>query len=177
MLVLWILLVLFMSLLLLLLFAPVKFRIDSTRGIAEVKALLVVKGGLLIEQNTLWLRLVIFGFTRKWNLLEMIARSENNTAEEVAKDQEKPAQHRPGKPKKMPPFRKIKAMIKSFRVEEFVLRLDTGDNALNGILFPVFYWLGQWFGKTIEINFVDRNELILEVSNTPARILYAYIRS
>ena len=176
MLILWILAAVLISLLLLLLFAPVRLRVNSQERLAELSALLVVKGAVVMEDHTIWLRLRVFGFTRKWDLLKLAAEKR-----EPSKAKKKKSPRVGGESKKergnFPPLRKIIGVVKSFRVHELVLRIDTGDYALNGFLFPLFYWLSRWSGKTIEINFLDRNELILDVSNTPARALYAFIRS
>jgi hypothetical protein len=56
------------------------------------------------------------------------------------------------------------------------IKLDTNDPALNGMLFPFFYWLQQWTGKTIEINFSNQNQLTLEIQNQGYKILWALMK-
>gem|GEM_PF-889389 len=67
------------------------------------------------------------------------------------------------------------ALIKSFRINECVLILDTEDYPLNGILYPVFYWLDRYSGWQFEINFEGRNTLKLDIENSAARIGWVYV--
>lgn len=69
----------------------------------------------------------------------------------------------------------IKAVIRSFKVNKCYLNIDTGDMPMNGILYPCFYALSKLTGKTFKINFLDKNEIILEIENNFARILRAFI--
>lgn len=74
-------------------------------------------------------------------------------------------------------MRRIWAAIKSFRVRQFCLRMDTGDVQLNGLLFPLAYWLARRTGRPIDVNFTNHNELVVEVHNNLARLLWAYVRA
>ena len=69
----------------------------------------------------------------------------------------------------------VKAIMNSFSVNKCYLSIDSGDVQLNGILYPFFYWLGKRMHKTIEINFLNRNEFILEIENNFARIIKTFI--
>ncbi len=74
-------------------------------------------------------------------------------------------------------FRKMKAIFKSFKINTVHLTVDTGDMPLNGILYPCIMWLRIYSGKDISINFLDKNEMILEIENNCARMIWAYFKS
>lgn len=65
-------------------------------------------------------------------------------------------------------------LLRSFRVKAFRLELDTGDPVLNARLYPIVFLLGQRLGD-MQINFRDRNHLLLQVVNRPIYILNAFI--
>lgn len=54
------------------------------------------------------------------------------------------------------------------------MSIDTGNMPLNGIMYPGFFWLSRLTGKTFEINFSDKNELILEIENNLAGLVKAF---
>jgi len=72
-------------------------------------------------------------------------------------------------------IRKVQAVITSFKISKCLITLDTGDMALNGILYPWFLWIGELMSKDISINFCNRNEIVLEIENNFFRVLRAYI--
>jgi hypothetical protein len=74
-------------------------------------------------------------------------------------------------------FRKLVAILKSFKLKKCHISIDTGNMPLNGILFPVFFLIGRYLKKPIGINFIGENSVILHLENTLARILWAYFKS
>lgn len=74
-------------------------------------------------------------------------------------------------------FRRVLAIIKSFKVIKCLVNIDTGDMPLNGKLFPVMYLLSRLTGKTFYINFVGKNEVVLTIKNNAFNILKAYIKN
>ena len=71
-------------------------------------------------------------------------------------------------------WKKGKRVLQSFRVTAFRLEVDTGDPVLNARLYPVFFLLGPRLGKA-EINFRNRNHLLLHIQNRPLYILNAFM--
>lgn len=71
----------------------------------------------------------------------------------------------------------VKALLKTFKIKKCYLDLDTGDVQVNGILYPIAYWLGTYTAKPITINFLHHNEINLEIENNMARLIKAYIYS
>jgi len=70
---------------------------------------------------------------------------------------------------------KVRALIASFKLLKCYISLDTGDMALNGILYPWFLWISSLTRKNIRINFYNENEVVLKIENNFFRVLRAYI--
>ena len=71
--------------------------------------------------------------------------------------------------------KKMKAILKSFKITHCTILLDFGDDQLNGILFPLFYLLNRRLKQNISINFVNQNKIDLQIKNSLARIGWAYL--
>ena len=67
-----------------------------------------------------------------------------------------------------------KRLLRSFRVKAFRLELDTGNPVLNARLFPMCFLLGK-HGGDVGINFLGRNNILLQIANRPIYILNALI--
>lgn len=74
-------------------------------------------------------------------------------------------------------YAQVKQVLKSFKVKTFYLDADFDDIALNGILYPFFYWLSWYSGKTLKINFNGNTVIIIVVQNNIARMSWALISS
>jgi hypothetical protein len=71
---------------------------------------------------------------------------------------------------------KILALLRTFRVRQFQLRLDTDDYVTNAYLFPVSSYLTAR-GWPVEVNFIRQNELVLQLENRMGRLMWAYLFS
>lgn len=120
------------------------------------------------EKNTLILQTKIAGWTRQTDLPAKI-----NILDERSPKDKKRKKIRPQKIS----WIKIRGVLESFKVNKCNISVDSGDMQLNGILYPLFYFLSVYSGKDIRINFVGENEIILEIKNSIARIGLAYFRS
>jgi len=67
------------------------------------------------------------------------------------------------------------AIIKTFRVTQWKLALDTGDFALNGQLYPLN--ILPYFANHLLINFQNENYMVLKIRNRPWRIIYAFLKN
>lgn len=73
--------------------------------------------------------------------------------------------------------RKLKTLwrvVRSFKVQQFHLDVDTGDCISNAKLYPVFalmnyHWGGFW------VNFEGRNRLVVHITNRPIYIIRSFI--
>ena len=80
------------------------------------------------------------------------------------------------KPSRNPKFRvsQLKGLLRSFRVKAFRLELDTGDPILNARLYPLFLLMDRRMGD-IHMNFMNRNHILLQITNRPINLLKAFI--
>jgi hypothetical protein len=76
--------------------------------------------------------------------------------------------------KKQFPFYKMINCLKTFRIKEWKLSIDTGDYSLNARLYPLNFVPG--FQHHLDINFMDRNDCSIKIVNAPWKILYAFLR-
>jgi len=65
-------------------------------------------------------------------------------------------------------------VLKSFKIKQFDMNLDTGDCICNAKLYPIFAFLNHYRGG-FHINFQGRNHLILVLENRPIRIIKSFI--
>lgn len=65
-------------------------------------------------------------------------------------------------------------ILRSFKVKDLVLEMDTGDFVLNAKLYPVFFMLNRYNGS-YAINFKNRNRLALQLENRPIHIIKSII--
>lgn len=68
----------------------------------------------------------------------------------------------------------FKRLLGSFRVKSFRLEIDTGDPLLNARLYPLVFLLPPPVGD-IRLNFINRNHILLEITNRPINLLKAFI--
>jgi len=73
-----------------------------------------------------------------------------------------------------PLLKKIVRIIKTFRVTEWRLAIDTGDHTRNAQLYPLNFSPRTF--RHLYINFSDENYLLLKTRNRPWKILYAFLR-
>lgn len=118
-----------------------------------------------MENNALKLDLIILGWRKQLDF--------GNKKIQVIE----PSKKKEKKQRKTIPAKKVFAIIKSFKVTQFYLNLSFKNMAINGILYPFFALLRLKTKRNIQINFFNKNEIIIEVENTFYRIFKAYINS
>jgi hypothetical protein len=148
-----------------LLTAPFYFEINTYQSIYRVRfhnwasaRLYTTRESLLMEIRIFWWKTITDLFAAK------------------PKPATKPRKESPAK-KRGFPQKKILAVLKSFKINRCYATIDTGDEALNGILYPLAYGVSRLVHHPVVINFVDDNAVELEVENNLFRILLAYVRS
>ena len=72
------------------------------------------------------------------------------------------------------PVRTILRLLRSFKVKQFWVHLDTGDCIANAKLYPAFALL-NFLGGNVGVNFHGRNELVLHMQNKPIWLLRSFI--
>ena len=151
-----------------LLFAPFFIEINTVAGLYRVRFHRLANARLISDERSLIVKLNIAGWHKTIDLLAQ--RKQNGMPQRKKKVKAK---------SKLPriSFRKMKAIFKSFKINKFRIDMDTGNMPLNGVLYTCFTWLRVYSGKDISINFIDDNEMILEIENNCARVIWAYLKS
>ena len=65
-------------------------------------------------------------------------------------------------------------VLKTFKVKQFVIDMDTGDVVKNAKLYPAFAFLNYHVGG-FNINFQGRNQLAVRLQNRPIDIIKLFI--
>jgi len=71
-------------------------------------------------------------------------------------------------------IQKLLGIIKTFKVVQLLVDIDTGDCITNAKLYPPFAFM-NYYGGQFSVNFEGRNRLILNVQNRPMRIIKSFI--
>ena len=71
-------------------------------------------------------------------------------------------------------YKKIKGLLKTFKVKQLLIDIDTGDYVANAKLYPVFAYLNRSVGS-FSINFQGRNQMVLFLQNRPIYLLKSFI--
>jgi len=82
--------------------------------------------------------------------------------------------HHSLKSKKRISIRKIYNILKTFKIKQFFINMDTGNYILNAKLYPLFTLLNYNTGN-FHINFQGRNQLVLLAKNRPIDIIRSFI--
>ena len=145
--------------------APFYIEVNSSKDLYQVRFHRIASARIYIVNESLFLELSIIGWKTTIDLLR--------TRPSRVTKKEQPTR------KKSRTFsvRKIYAIARSFKLIKCVVSLDTGDMAMNGILYPGLLWMGAVMRKDIRINFYNRNVVELEIQNNFYRVLRAYISS
>ncbi|MEQ1677535.1 MAG: hypothetical protein ABL876_12580 [Chitinophagaceae bacterium] len=69
---------------------------------------------------------------------------------------------------------KMIRVLRTFRVTEWRLAIDTGDYTRNAQLYPMNFL--PYAFKHLDINFRDENYLVLQIRNRPWKMIYAFLR-
>ena len=64
--------------------------------------------------------------------------------------------------------------LKTFKVKQFTIDLDTGDVIQNAKLYPAFAFLNYYKGG-FNINFEGRNRLVVQLQNRPIDLISVFI--
>jgi len=150
------------------LFAPFYLEIDSTKGLFRLRFHYIISARILLENSSLILEIK----SPIWNKrIDLLAQNERKKTIPKKKVLEKKKDRKSFKIK----FSKIKAMLRTFKVNTFFVNFDSNDVLLNAKLFPVFLGLRIYTGKELHINFIGENEIKIEIENNLARIIWAFI--
>jgi hypothetical protein len=154
------------SILIYLLLAPFYIEVNSLNNLYRIRFHRLMSLSIKNNNNVIEFEMKLFFWTRKINF------SEAKTSEYK---ESKPKDNYPTK-KNVLDWSKMKNVLKSFKLNSFDISVDTGNMQLNGILYPLVYFISIHYKKQIAINFSGQNYMILEIENNLARIICAYIK-
>jgi hypothetical protein len=149
-------------LLLWLLLAPLQLEIDSRKPGAALKWVSIGNAAIWYEDEW-WLSFRVLFFQKKIRVASMKAGPKKAAARPLKK------------PKRRPKglFKKIVRVLRTFRVKEYRLAVDTGDYVLNAQLYPLNFQAG--LRNHLLVNFTDENYLYIRIRNRPVKMLYAFL--
>ncbi|MBD1262882.1 hypothetical protein HZY62_19960 [Maribacter polysiphoniae] len=78
--------------------------------------------------------------------------------------------------KRHPKMNRILKALRTFKVKQLVLNIDTGNCITNAKLYPVFAFLNLSQGQ-FNINFIGQNQFILHIQNRPIHVIRALINT
>ncbi len=152
------------------LLTPLIIHIDSERneymiiwkGIARVNVLPGAREILAIRISTPVYATTLYPF-----------RPAHHRAETTVKH---PAQKKQQHKRKMSHLPgRIVHIVKSFRVRECIIDIDTGDYQWNAWLYPVLWFLNRG-NRHLHVNYVNRNIARIDLRNNLIKMIYAFIR-
>ena len=71
-------------------------------------------------------------------------------------------------------FQRLVRIARTFKVDQFLVDIDTGNCITNAKLFSPFSFM-NFYGGQFRVNFEGRNRLLLRVQNRPIRIIKSFI--
>ena len=154
-----------------LLFAPLFIEIDSRTGSFGMRFHRLMSMKLFIKEPTMILEIKIIGWRKQIDLLA------NRKANGKSFKRKIKTSKQINSTKQSIPLKKLIAIIKSFKVNKFYLSVCFDNMYLNGIFYPIVNYLSVNKRRNMKINFINENEMVLEIENNFYRIIRAYINS
>lgn len=154
-------------------FAPLYLEINTRTGLFRFRVYPVASAWAVLDGENAYVQWRLLFWSRRKNLSDIKAKRNMGLQK-----REKPVvAQKKTRNRNSPSFSKILAMLRSFQVPVCKVNVDTGNMALNGILFPLFWGLGYKTKKDITINFQGTVEIEMVLKNRVSRILWAYLSS
>lgn len=161
----WLIIFLILSLILLwIFFTPLELDIDTRIPQASLRWISIGRAIVIYEDEKWLLKIRILFFSRQWDLEELIFREKKKKRIKKVKR----------KRKKTMGLRKIFNLLKTFRVTQWQMAIDTGDNVRNAWLYSLNF-LPYAHGH-LYVNFFDENYLLLKIRNALWKLAYAFMR-
>ena len=148
-----------------LLLSPLELIIDTRIPVAAIRWIGVGKARVIYEKEEWWMNVSILFFRRKWALEKMIF---------AEKKKKKHTRQKQKKRMSSKIFQKIFSVLQTFRVRQWQITIDSGDDIENAWLYPLNFF--PYMKQHVYINFVDENFLVLSIRNIPWRMVYAWIK-
>jgi len=121
---------------------------------------------VLYENERWWLKMAIGFFHKQWDLEKIILHRKKKAKAAPSIQRKK----RSGKRR----LNKVLNVIKTFRVTEWELAIDTDDVVRNAWLYPLNFFPRA--GGHVNINFIGENFLAIKIRNAPWKLAYAFLK-
>jgi hypothetical protein len=163
--ILLIVLLVLLALLFYLLLAPISLFIDTSTNSYYIQQKGIVKASIMgdkkevfnVKLNVFFLKFYFYPLREKKGKSKPKIRTKNKS-----------------KKRKFLSFKARLKLLKSFKVKKFLMDVDTGDCIINAKLYPVFALLNYKIGG-FNINFQNRNQLVLYIQVRPIQIIKSFI--
>jgi len=150
------------------LFAPLRLWLDSSKNIYRCSWGRLITCQILVEDR-IFLEFRMLFWHWRWDVLSKLARGRPSGE---ARSRRRPRKRKERKPRNL--TWRLFGVLRSFRVTQFHLRVDTGDYVWNSYLYPLVYGLYGQRG-VVQVNFSGDTELLLLVENRIIKMLRAFI--
>lgn len=162
----WLLIIIALLIIILiyLLFAPIYLEINNRKGLFQLRIHKLVNAKLINCSNSIIIELKIGFWKKQIDLLKLKTKSGGI------------AEVKPTINKGTVPLKKILALLKSFKLRTFYVNVDFGNEQLNGILYPLFFYHGYINNRFIRINFLNKNEVVLIVENRLYNMIWSFLK-
>lgn len=147
-----------------LLLSPVIVEIDTREARAELRWFGIGAVKIWFEEDW-WLSFSILFYRKTKRFSELNLKSKKTKGERVKKRKRKI------KPRRL--LKKMIRLIRTFKIVDWEVAIDTGDFARNAQLYPLNFI--PFSHNNLYINFMDQNYLVLRVSNRPWKMLFAFL--
>ncbi len=146
-------------------FAPFYIEINSSRSLYRLRLYRIASVSFFVDNDPEKMELGFLIWKRKINFPAASSRTDHKKEIKIKKRWPNIS------------LRKIIGVIKSFKINVLNATFDFGDMQINGILYPLFYWISFKTKKNILVNFQGNNSIVIEIENSLARIIWAYFNS
>ena len=150
------------------LLSPVVIEIDTRVLRAQIRWFGIGHAKLWYDDEWQFsFRVLFFGKT-----VRLADRKAKPSKKKITAGKKKPKNRKTGSARV---FKRMVKVLRTFRVEEWKLAIDTGDYTRNAQLYPLNFI--PFNRKHLYINFNNRNYLVLKISNRPGRIVLAFLNN
>lgn len=153
-----------------LLFTPVRLIVHSTTNEYQLRWGWLLNARLILLADDLLIRIGLPFYKKDYYPLHPSPSEQSTQETKRPRKQSRKSSLRKGGL----PFKMIRSVLRSFRIRQFKLDLDTDNYLTNAYLFPLFYFLSRGKGD-YQINYDGRFELHLEMDNRPIRLIRALL--
>lgn len=146
-----------------LLFAPITININTWKNDYYIRMWGLGAASLILVEDNPIIRMQVFFWRKDFYPLQ--------------------TNRKPKKPKKKRKTRKVQKkfewkfvlrMLKTFRVQQFRLELDTDDYVTNAYLYPLFYFASRP-QRQLSVNFEGKTNLLIKIENRLSRIVRVFL--